>query len=44
VAYRISDRQLEEMMEEHGVEVDYATLNCWVLKYGPLLDQEFRTR
>jgi transposase-like protein len=42
VAYPISYRQLEEMMEEHGVEVDHATLNRWVLKYVPLLEQEFR--
>ena len=27
VAYPISYRQLEEMREEHGVEVDHATLN-----------------
>jgi putative transposase len=44
VAYPISYRQLEEMMEEHGVEVDHATLNRWVLKYVPLLEQEFRVR
>ena len=44
VAYPISYRQLEEMMEEHGVEVDHATLNRWVLKYVPLLEQEFRAR
>jgi putative transposase len=31
-------------MEEHGVEVDHATLNRWVRKYVPLLDQEFRAR
>jgi hypothetical protein len=30
------------MMEEHGVEVDHATLNRWVLKYVPLLEQEPR--
>jgi putative transposase len=42
VAYPISYRQLEEMMEEHGVEVDHATLNRWVLKYVPLLEREFR--
>jgi transposase-like protein len=42
VAYPISYRQLEEMMEEHGVAVDHATLNRWVLKYVPLLEQEFR--
>jgi transposase-like protein len=44
VAYPISYRQLEEMMEEHGVEVDHATLNRWVLKYVPPLDQAFRAR
>jgi len=44
VAYPISYRQLEEMMEEHGVEVDHATLNRWVLKYVPLLEREFRPR
>jgi putative transposase len=44
VAYPISYRQLEEMMQERGVEVDHATLNRWVLKYVPLLDQQFRAR
>ena len=33
VAYPISYRQLEEMMEERGEEVDHTTLNRWVLKY-----------
>ena len=44
VAYPISYRQLEEMMEERGVEVDHSTLNRWVLKYVPLLHQAFRAR
>jgi putative transposase len=44
VAYPISYRQLEEMMAEHGVEVDHATLNRWVVKYVPLLEMEFRAR
>ena len=44
VAYPISYRQLEEMMEERGVEVDHSSLNRWVLKYAPLLDQAFRAR
>jgi putative transposase len=41
VAYPISDRQLEEMLEERGVEVDHSTLSRWVLKYVPLLEQAF---
>ena len=42
VAYPISYRQLEEMMQERGVDVDHSTLNRWVLKYVPLLDKQFR--
>jgi putative transposase len=41
VAYPMSYRQLEEMMQERGVEVDHSTLNRWVLKYVPLLDKQF---
>jgi putative transposase len=44
VAYPISYRQLEEMMEARGVEVDHSTLNRWVLKYAPLLERKFRAR
>ena len=44
VAYPISYRQLEEMMEERGVAVDHSTLNRWVLKYAPLLEKEFRAQ
>jgi len=44
VAYPISYRQLEEMLEERGVEVDHSTLNRWVVKYVPLLDRQFRDR
>jgi putative transposase len=44
VAYPISYRQLEEMMNERGVEVDHSTLNRWVVKYVPLLEKQFRAR
>jgi putative transposase len=44
VAYPISYRQLEEMMEERGVDIDHSTINRWVVKYVPLLDHQFRAR
>ena len=44
VAYPISYRQLEEMMQERGVEVDHSSLNRWVLKFTPLLEQAFWKR
>jgi hypothetical protein len=40
VAYPIRYRQLEEMMEERGVEVDHSTLNRWVIKYAPELERQ----
>jgi len=37
VRYPVSYRDLEEIMAERGVEVDHATLNCWVIKFSPLI-------
>ena len=42
VASPISYRQLEEMMQERGVEVDHSTLNRWVIKYAPEIEKQFR--
>jgi len=38
----LSDRDLEEMRAEQGVEVDHATINRWVLKSDPELDKRIR--
>ena len=44
VAYPISYRQLEEMMQKRGVSVDHSTLNRWVIKYAPGVEKQFRHR
>ena len=44
LAYPLSDRQVEELMEERGVFVDHATINRWVLKYSPPLEEAFHRR
>jgi putative transposase len=44
VAYPLSYRQLEELMQERGVSVDHATMHRWVLKYSPQLDAAFHRR
>jgi putative transposase len=44
VAYPLSYRQVEELMQERGVSVDHATCNCWVLKYSPQLEDIFHRR
>jgi hypothetical protein len=35
VAYPLSTRHVEELMEERGVAVDHSTINRWVIKYRP---------
>jgi transposase-like protein len=43
VAYALSYRDLEEMMMmERGIPVDHSTIQRWVVKYSPLLEQEFK--
>ncbi|OAD23466.1 Integrase catalytic region, partial [Candidatus Thiomargarita nelsonii] len=42
VAYALSYRDLEEMMTERGISVDHSTIQRWVVKYSPLLEQEFK--
>ena len=42
--YALSYRDIEELMEERGVEVDHATVQRWVIKYTPLLETEIRKR
>jgi putative transposase len=44
VAYPLSYRQLEEMMQERGVAVDHSTINHWVLKYSAQLEEAFHRR
>jgi putative transposase len=41
VAYPLSYRRVEELMQERGVSVDHATINRWVLKYAPQLEEAF---
>jgi putative transposase len=42
VAYPLSYRNLAEMMEERGVQVDHSNVYRWVQKFTPLLEAAFR--
>jgi transposase-like protein len=41
LAYPLSTRHVEELMEERGIDVDHATINRWVIKYSPQLEAQF---
>jgi len=44
VAYPLSYRHVEELMEERGVPIDHATIQRWVVKYSPQLEEVFHRR
>ena len=44
VAYSLSTRHLKELMRKRGVNVDHATVNPWVIKYSPQLEEAFHRR
>jgi len=44
VAYPLSTRHVEELMLERGVNVDHSTINRWVIKYSPQLEEAFHRR
>jgi putative transposase len=44
LAYNLSLRNLEEMMAERGISVDYATIHRWTVHYAPLLLEQFNRR
>src|SRR5919202_4500079 len=44
VAYPLSTRHVEELMLERGVHVDHSTINRWVVKDSPQLEEAFHRR
>jgi putative transposase len=44
VAYPLSTRHVEELLQERGVSIDHSTVNRWVIKYSPQLEDAFHRR
>ena len=44
LAYALSYRDIEEMLQERGFSVDHSTIHRWVVHYAPQLEQEFRSK
>jgi putative transposase len=44
LAYPLSYRQLEELMQERGVSVNHSMINRWVVKYSSELEAAFHRR
>ena len=44
VAYALSYRDIEELMDERGLKVDHSTLQRWVERYAPEYEKRFRAK
>jgi putative transposase len=44
LAYPLSYHHVEELLEERGVPIDHATIQRWVVKYSPQLEEAFHRR
>ena len=44
LAYSLSYRDIEEIMEERGFEVDHSTIQRWVVYFSPELEKSFHIR
>jgi putative transposase len=44
VRFTLSYRDVEDLLAERGLDVLYETVRRWVLKFGPLLARELRSR
>lgn len=44
IRFSLSYRDVEELMQIIGVEIDHATIQRWVFKFTPFLEEEFRKR
>lgn len=42
VAYSLSYRDLEELMQERGYGVDHSTIHRWLVHYSPCIEKVFR--
>jgi putative transposase len=42
VRFTLSYRDVEDLLAERGLDVSYATVRRWVLKFGPLFVRELR--
>jgi putative transposase len=44
LAYALSYRDIEEMMQERGISVDHSTIQRWAVHYAPKLEEQFRQK
>ena len=44
VAYALSYRDIEEILQDRGLVIDHAAINRWVIEYAPQLSANFKAK
>ena len=44
IAYALSYRDIEELMDERGIRIDHSTIQRWVERYAPEYEKRFRSK
>jgi putative transposase len=42
--FRLSYRDIEELLQMRGVEVDHSTIQRWVFKFSPIIERNMHRR
>ncbi len=42
ISYKLSYREIEEILAERGIRVDHATINRWVIRFAPIIEANSR--
>ncbi|TDO70385.1 DDE superfamily endonuclease [Flavobacterium chryseum] len=42
--FTLSYRDVEEIMKMRGIEIDHATIQCWVFKFAPVIELQMKKR
>lgn len=44
LGYKLNYREIEEIQSERGVVVGHVTINRWIIKFSPVLEQRARRK
>jgi len=42
--FRLSFRDVEELLADCGIEVSFETIRCWTITFGPLIARQLKQR
>jgi putative transposase len=44
IRFRLSLRNVEDLLHEHGIDISHETVRYWWLRFGPMFEAEIKKR